>query len=203
MSLYSRHILPTLIDFAMKRDELSGLRSASIPFARGVVVEIGIGSGLNLPFYSASVTKLYGVDPSAELLARARPRAEHVPFPVEFLRQDAQRMALADGTADTIVMTWSLCSVGDPACALRELHRVLKPGGVFIFVEHGLAPDERVRRWQNRLTPAWRRAAGGCHLNRKIDDLIQSAGFTITELHAGYIPGPRVAAYTYNGRATL
>jgi ubiquinone/menaquinone biosynthesis C-methylase UbiE len=203
MSLYSRYVLPTLIDVAMQRDELNGLRSANIPLARGVVVEVGIGSGLNLPFYSASVTKLYGVDPSGELLARASSRAEHVRFPVEFLQQDAQRMALADGTADTIVTTWSLCSVSDPVRALGELRRVLKPGGLFIFVEHGLAPDERVRTWQNRLTPAWRRVAGGCHLNRKIDDLIRSAGFTITELHAGYIPGPRVAAFIYDGRATV
>jgi ubiquinone/menaquinone biosynthesis C-methylase UbiE len=202
MSLYSRHALPLLINFAMAREELTRFRSAHIPNARGVVVEIGIGSGLNLPFYSSAVTKLYGVDPSAELLALARPKAEGLSFGVEFLQQEAERMALADGAADTVVMTWSLCSVGDPARALRELRRLLKPAGVLIFVEHGLAPDAGVRTWQNRLTPAWRRV-GGCHLNRKIDDLIRSAGFTIAGLHAGYIPGPRVATFMYEGRATL
>lgn len=203
MSLYRRLVLPRLIHAAMARDELHGFRAAHIPSARGVVVEIGIGSGLNLPLYSSAVTKLYGVDPSAELLARARPKAARLSFPVEFLQQEAERMTLADGSADTIVMTWSLCSVNDPARALRELRRLLAPAGVLIFVEHGLAPDARVRTWQNRLTPVWRRLAGGCHLNRKIDDLIRSAGFTIADLHVGYIPGPRVATFMYDGRATI
>ncbi len=201
MGLYSHYVLPRLINFAMMRDEVTRLRAAHVPAARGVVLEVGIGSGLNLPFYTAAVTKLYGVDPSAELIAMARPTTVDLPFPVEFLQQSAERIPLSEGSVDTAVATWSLCSIEDPVSALRELRRVLKPGGAFIFVEHGLAPDAGVRTWQNRLTPIWRHVAGGCHLNRRIDDLIREAGLTMTSLHVGYVQGPRFAAYMYEGRA--
>ena len=185
----------------MTRDEVSRLRAAHVPAARGVVLEVGVGSGLNLPFYTAEVTKLHAVDTSAELLAMARPKAKGLVFPVEFLQQNAERIPLHDGSVDTVVVTWSLCSIDNPAAALREVRRVLRPGGAFIFVEHGLAPDATVRKWQNRLTPIWRHVAGGCHLNRPIDGLISDAGFTTTTLKSGYIRGPRVATYTYEGRA--
>jgi ubiquinone/menaquinone biosynthesis C-methylase UbiE len=200
-NLYNRWVLPSLIDFAMSRDEVARLRAAHVPAARGVVLEIGIGSGLNLPFYTAAVTRLYGVDPSAELLAMTRAKTGAVPFPVELLNQDAGRIPLADGSVDTVVVTWSLCSIGDPAAALGEVRRVLKSDGMLIFVEHGLAPDARVSKWQNRLTPFWRPFTGGCHLNRKMDDLVRGAGFTIAELRTEYVPGPRAFGFMYEGRA--
>ena len=194
-------MLPRLINFAMTRDEATRLRAAHVPAARGVVVEVGIGSGLNLPFYTDAVTRLYGVDPSAELLDMARVRAASRPFTVELFEQDAGCVPLADASVDTAVVTWALCSIRDAPAALHEIRRVLASDGTLIFVEHGLAADGGVRRWQNRLTPVWRRFTGGCHLNRKIDDLVRDAGFTITSLRTGYRPGPRALTFTYEGTA--
>ena len=198
---FGKLVLPSLIHFAMTREEVTRLRAANVPAARGAVLEVGIGSGLNLPFYASGVTHVYGVDPSAELLAMARERATAAPFPVELVHGSADRLALADASVDTVVATWSLCSIAHVADALREMRRVLKPGGTFIFVEHGLAPDAGVRKWQNRLTPFWRPFTGGCHLNRKMDDLVRGAGFVIADLHTGYIPGPRALTFMYQGRA--
>jgi ubiquinone/menaquinone biosynthesis C-methylase UbiE len=194
-------VLPSLIHFAMTREEVTRLRAANVPAARGAVLEVGVGSGLNLPFYTRGVTKVYGVDLSAELLAMARERAAAAPFPVELVHGSAERVSLADASVDTVVATWSLCSIANAAEALREMRRVLKPEGTFIFVEHGLAPDAGVRKWQNRLTPIWRPFTGGCHLNREIDDLVRGAGFTIAEMKTGYIPGPRPFTFMYQGRA--
>jgi SAM-dependent methyltransferase len=202
-NLYNRCVLPGLINFAMMRGEATRLRAAYVPAASGAVLEIGIGSGLNLPFYTAAVTRLYGVDPSAELLAMARKKTATAPFPVELFNQDADRIPLADASVDTVVVTWSLCSIADPVAALSEMRRVLKPAGTLIFVEHGLAPDASVRKWQNRLTPFWRRFTGGCHLNRKMDDLVRGAGFTIADLRTEYVPGPRPLTYMYEGQARL
>jgi ubiquinone/menaquinone biosynthesis C-methylase UbiE len=170
-----------------------------IPRARGVVLEVGVGSGLNLPFYTSAVTRLYGVDTSAELLVMARANETRASFPVELRQLPAERISLETATIDTVVSTWTLCSIADPTAALREMRRVLKPGGTLLFVEHGLSPDARVRAWQDRLTPVWRALAGGCHLNRKIDQLIQAAGFAIAELQTGYVPGPRMLTYMYEG----
>ena len=200
MNFYNRRVLPTLINLAMTRDDVTRLRAAHIPAAHGVVLEVGIGSGLNLPFYTSAVTRLYGIDPSAELLAMAREKTAAVPFPVELFNRDAERIPLPDASVDTVVVTWSLCSIPNAADALRDMRRVLKPGGTLIFVEHGLSPDPGVRKWQNRLTPFWRVFAGGCHLNRKMDDLVRDAGFTIAELHTEYVPGPRALAFMYEGR---
>ena len=202
MPFYSRHVLPFLINFAMSRDDVASLRETHVPAAHGSVLEVGIGSGLNLPFYTPAVTRLIGVDPSTELLALARRRAAEVIFPVELLNRDAASIPAADESIDTVVMTWSLCSIGDPAVTLREMRRVMTPDATLIFVEHGLSPDAGVRKWQNRLTPVWSRVAGGCHLNRDIPQLIRSAGFVIRKCQAGYEPGPRPATYTYRGHAT-
>jgi ubiquinone/menaquinone biosynthesis C-methylase UbiE len=200
-NFYDHHVLPRLINFAMTREEATHLRKVNVPAASGVVLEMGIGSGLNLPFYTSAVTRLYGVDPSAELLAIAKPKAAAAPFPVELLNRDASRLPLAADSVDTVVVTWSLCSIADAPEALREMRRVLKPGGTMIFVEHGLSPDAGIRKWQNRLTPFWRRFTGGCHLNRKMDDLVRDAGFTIVDLRKGYAAGPRALTFMYEGLA--
>jgi len=201
VNFYERRVLPRLINWAMTREDATRLRAAHVPAACGVVLEVGIGSGLNLPFYTTRVTHLYGVDSSAELLAMAREKAGAAPFPVELVHGSADRLLLADASIDTVVVTWSLCSIANAADALREMRRVLKPDGTLIFVEHGLAPDAGVRKWQNRLTPFWRPLAGGCHLNRKMDDLVRGAGFTIADLRMEYVPGPSAFTFMYEGRA--
>jgi ubiquinone/menaquinone biosynthesis C-methylase UbiE len=199
--LYRRFVLPRLIDWAMRRDDATRLRRLFVPKAVGVVLEIGIGSGLNLPFYTSAVTRLYGLDPSGELIELARRRASAMAFPVEFFNQGAEQIPLGERSVDTVVVTWSLCSVDDPAVVLTEIRRVLKPGGRFIFVEHGLSPDDGVRKWQNRLTPVWRRCAGGCHLNRPMDTLIRNAGFAVADLRTEYVPGPRPMTFMFEGIA--
>lgn len=201
MNFYNRYVLPRLIQFAMSSPDAARLRTAHVPSARGDVLEVGIGSGLNIPFYTGAVTKLYGIDPSAELLARAKSVAATAPFPVELLTSTAERIPLPDESVDTVVVTWSLCSIPDAAAALREMRRVLRADGTLIFVEHGLSSDADVRKWQNRLTPFWRPWTGGCHLNKKIDDLVRDAGFTIAELRTEYVPGPRALTFMYQGRA--
>lgn len=200
-NFYARYVLPKLIHFAMSRDDAARLRGAHVPAARGEVLEVGIGSGLNIPFYTGAVTKLYGIDPSAELLARAAETAAKAPFPVELFNSSAEHIPLPDESVDTVVVTWSLCSIPNAPAALREMRRVLKPDGSLIFVEHGLSPDRAVEKWQNRLTPYWRPWTGGCHLNRKIDALVRDAGLTIAELRTEYAPGPRAFTFTYQGVA--
>jgi ubiquinone/menaquinone biosynthesis C-methylase UbiE len=204
MGFYSKYVLPHLIDLAMRNKETARLRAAWIPRAQGEVLEIGIGSGLNLPFYSQQVRRVYGVDPSIELQRMARQRATTVPVKAEFLAQSAEEpLPLGSASMDTVVVTWALCSIPDAPKALREMNRVLKPGGRLIFLEHGRAPDPRVVAWQDRLTPLWKHATGGCHLNRKIDELVIAAGFRLAELETCYLPGPRPMTYTYQGIAEL
>jgi ubiquinone/menaquinone biosynthesis C-methylase UbiE len=202
MGFYRKHILPRLIELAMKNKEMARLRAAWIPQARGDVLEVGIGSGLNLAFYSSDVRRVYGVDPSVELQRIARKRAAGIPFQVEFLSQSAETsLPLDSGCIDTAVLTWTLCSIPDPAKALREIRRVLSPSGRLLFVEHGRASDSRVALWQDWLTPGWRRIGGGCHLNRKIDEMISAAGFQMIDLKTTYLPGPKTMTYTYQGIA--
>jgi len=185
----------------MRNPESTRLREIWIPQARGEVLEIGIGSGLNLPFYSTQVRRIYGVDPSIELQRMAR---NHVgKNSVHFLVQSAEEpLPLDSASIDTVVVTWTLCSIPNPANALQEMRRVLKPEGRFLFIEHGRSPDGGVAAWQDRLTPMWKRVAGGCHLNRPVDALIREAGFQISELQTGYLPGPRPMTYTYQGAAS-
>jgi ubiquinone/menaquinone biosynthesis C-methylase UbiE len=200
MGLYAKYLLPRIIDLAMKNKETAKVRAALIPQARGDVLEIGIGSGLNLPFYSPEVRHVFGVDPSLELQKMAQKRLG--PIRVEFLAQSAEEpLPLSDSSIDTVVMAWTLCSIPDASKALQQMRRVLKAEGRLIFVEHGRAPDRKVAAWQDRLTPVWKHATGGCHLNRKVDDLIAGAGFQITELATSYLPGPRPMTYTYQGQA--
>jgi SAM-dependent methyltransferase len=202
MGFYSKYVLPRIVDLAMRNKETARVRAECIPDARGEVLEVGIGSGLNLPFYSDQVSRVYGVEPSIELQRMAQRRAAKTPVKVDFLLQSAeQRLPPADGTIDTVVITWTLCSITNPLRALQEMKRVLKPSGRLIFAEHGRAPDGGVASWQDRLTPVWKHIAGGCHLNRKMDDLITAAGFRICDLKTWYLPGPRPMTFTYQGTA--
>jgi SAM-dependent methyltransferase len=202
MGWYSHYVVPRMIDVAMRNKDAQRLRGVWIPQARGEVLEIGAGSGLNLPFYSREVRRVVGVDPSLELQRMARARVDAARLPVEFLAQSAEEpLPLSAASFDTVVTTWTLCSIPDVSRALQEARRVLKPDGRLIFIEHGRAPDAKVIAWQERLTPFWKHATGGCRLNRKIDDLIAAAGFRVTELQTGYLPGPRPMMYTYQGLA--
>ena len=202
MGFYARYVLPRIIDLAMRNKETTRLRAAWIPQARGDVLEIGIGSGLNLPFYSSEVKRVYGVDPSLELQSMARKRAARLPVYVEFLSQSAEEpLPFPNESMDSIIITWTLCSIANAPKALEQMKRVLRPSGHLIFVEHGRAPDRGVAVWQDRLTPTWKRIGGGCHLNRKVDELITKAGFQITDLKTSYLPGPRPMMYTYQGLA--
>jgi len=168
----------------------------------GEVLELGVGSGLNLAFYdTARVAKVTGIDPSAPLLERARPRAAEAAVAVELVEAAAEQLPFADASFDSAVITYSLCSVDDPACALAELRRVLRPDGELVFVEHGLAPDPATRRWQHRLTPIWRRLGGGCRLDRDISGLLRGAGYQLDELSAAYSDGARWLSFTYQGLA--
>lgn len=204
MGFYDRYLLPRLIDRACSLDRLRDERAQLAPMAAGDVLEIGIGSGLNLPLYDAAkVQRLIGLDPSRPLLAYARRRSAGLPFAVELIEAGAERIALPSRSVDTVVVTFTLCSIAAPGTALQEMRRVLKPEGRLLFLEHGLAPDAGVRRWQRRLTPFWRTFAGGCHLDRDMPALIRAAGFRIDRIDSKYLPQiPRFAGYGYRGTAT-
>jgi len=201
MSIYDRWLLPRLLDLAMRNKEATRYRKKMIPAARGEVLEIGVGSGLNLPFYGPGVARLHALDPSEALLAMARRKRGPGGIPIEFLQRSAEEIPLATHSIDTVVTTWTLCTVPDATKALREARRVLRRGGELVFVEHGLAPDPLVERWQRRLNPLWRCCSGGCNLDRRIDRLVREAGFEILELENEYAKGPRPFTYTYLGRA--
>jgi ubiquinone/menaquinone biosynthesis C-methylase UbiE len=201
MGFYDRHVLPRLINLAMQNPAARAERARLVPEARGRVLEVGIGSGLNLRFYGPRVTGLVGLDPSLPLLEMARRRAPAAPCPVTLAAASAEAIPFRDESFDTLVVTWTLCSIPDAGRALREMRRVLRPGGALLFVEHGRAPDPVVRAWQDRITPVWRRVAGGCHLNRPIDALIRAGGFEIRRLDTTYLRGPRVMTYFYQGEA--
>jgi ubiquinone/menaquinone biosynthesis C-methylase UbiE len=201
MSFYNDHILPHLINLAMRNRELRPYRERVVSRAEGRVLEIGIGSGLNLPFYGTRVEQIIGLEPAARLLEMAQGRAGRSKQPVTFVAGSAEAIPLDDHSIDTVVTTWTLCSIPDALGALKEMRRVLRPGGQLLFVEHGLAPEDNIQRWQNRLTPLWKRIGGGCHLNRPIRTLIESAGFDITSLDTGYVKGPKPMTFLYEGRA--
>lgn len=201
LNFYEHWILPPLLDWVMRQPQLEKYRREVVGSARGRVLEIGVGSGLNLPFYSKQVEIVIGIDPSPRLLAMTRQRAAASEVEAKLIQATAAAIPLADGTIDTVVMTWTLCSIPDPLLALSEMRRVLKPDGRLLFIEHGLCPEVGIERWQHRLTPIWRRVSGGCHLDRKMDDLIRSVGFELTELRNEYADGPRIFTYMYEGCA--
>lgn len=202
MGFYDRHILPHLIDLACGMGAVMKARSQIVPQAHGRVLEIGIGSGLNLEFYNpATVQQIVGVDPSADMQALARERAARIAIPVEMIALELGQIQAPAASFDSIVCTFTLCTIPDAVAALKEMRRVLKPGGRLWFCEHGKAPDAPVLRWQNRLTPIWKPLAGGCHLNRDIPELICAGGFRIGELQSGYLKGPKPMTFVYSGWA--
>nr|WP_281722573.1 class I SAM-dependent methyltransferase [Nitrosomonas nitrosa] len=203
MGFYQDQILPHLIHLAMRSRYLVPYRERIVSEAEGRVLEIGIGSGLNLPYYRPQAREILGLEPSSRLLAMAQGRAHASTGPVTFIGGSAEAIPLDRGTVDTVVTTWTLCSIPWAVKALGEMRRVLKPGGQLLFVEHGLAPEANVRKWQNRLTPIWKRIGGGCHLNRPIRALIESAGFGIARVETVYAPGPKPMTFMYEGRAHL
>jgi ubiquinone/menaquinone biosynthesis C-methylase UbiE len=201
VNLYDRWVLPPTLDLVMRQHQLQKYRREVVAAAIGRVLEVGVGSGLNFPLYDKRVEIVFGIDPSPRLLAIARQRAAAAGVPAQLLQGTASTIPLADRTVDTVVMTWTLCSITDPSAALREMRRVLKPHGQLLFAEHGLSPEAGIERWQHRLTPIWCHLAGGCHLDRKMDDLIRSAGFDILRLRTEYAHGPRLMTYMYLGCA--
>ena len=201
---YARHVLPRLTDLACGVRPIRAQRRELVPRARGRVLEVGIGTGLNLEHYDpAHVERIVGLDPGVEMHRLARRRIERSGLPVEMVALTAETIPFETCSFDTVVMTYSLCTIPDPLAALREMRRVLRPDGRLIFCEHGLAPDASVQRWQRRLTPLWSRIAGGCQLDRNVPALLAAGGFHATDLQAAYLAGPRPLAYQYWGSARV
>ncbi len=203
MRFYEERILPHLIDKACGLSQVRHLRSQIVPLARGQVLEVGMGSGLNLEFYNPEqVDTVYGLEPSEGMRRKAIPNIERSPVAVEWLSLPGEQIPLPDESIDTVLLTFTLCTIPDWRKALEQMKRVLKPGGELLFLEHGEAPHDSTRKWQHRITPAWKKVAGGCHLNRHIADLITHAGFEIQDLENLYMPNaPKIAGYLYKGRA--
>ena len=202
MGLYRKYVLPRVVHLACSARPKMRQREKLVPLASGRVLEVGLGSGLNLSFYDARrVTKVWGLEPSPEMSKMASAAVEAVAFDVEFVSAGGEQIPLDSESFDTVLMTFTLCTIPDAERALREIARVLKRGGQLLFCEHGAAPDAGVRRWQNRIDPLWRRLAGGCHLNRDIPGLIRRGGFEITRMDTMYIPGWRPASFNYWGAA--
>ncbi|MAE02954.1 class I SAM-dependent methyltransferase [Porticoccaceae bacterium] len=203
MSFYDKYILPHFLNCACGTKPIQYQREKVVPLATGLVLEIGIGSGLNIPYYNtAKVTRVLGLDPSEELNRMARKVAEEKGLAVEFILGGAEAIALPDNHVDTVLVTYTMCTIPQVAEANKEINRVLKPKGKLIFCEHGLAPDANIAKWQNRIDPYWGKIAGGCHLNRNIPALISAAGFKIESMEQMYLPStPKFAGYNYWGTA--
>ena len=201
MGLYARFVLPQLLAMAMRQPDLVPFRASVGRAANGRVLELGIGPALNLPFYGPGVSAVIGIDPSPQLLAMAERKRNVQPLDVQLIEGSAEALPLDAAGIDTVVTTWTLCTVPSAAKVLAEARRVLKPGGKLLFAEHGRAPEATVARWQDRLDPVWTRVAGGCHMNRPIADHIAAAGFRMDGLRTAYIAGPRVLTFMYSGAA--
>ena len=201
MSFYQDLVVPHLVNLAMRNRCLLPYRERVVSAARGRVLEIGIGSGLNLSLYPPAVSEIVGLDPSPRLIEMARRSATRLQPRSTLVEGSGEAIPLAGNSIDTIVMTWTLCSIPDAHLALTEIRRVLKRDGQLLFVEHGRAPEKSVCTWQDRLTPIWKHIAGGCHLNRPIQKLIESAGFRMERLTTGYMKGPRPMTFMYEGSA--
>ncbi len=202
MSFYENRVLPHLINFACSTKPNQKQREKIVPLAEGDVLEIGFGSGLNLPFYDTQrVRKIWGLEPSEGMRRKAQPMIDASDLDVAFIDLPGESIPLEAKSVDTVLVTYSLCTIPDAIAALEGMRRVLKPGGSLLFCEHGIAPDESVRRWQGRLNPTWSRVAGGCNMNRDIPELITTGGFEITADERMYIPGLKILGYNYWGRA--
>ena len=202
MGFYDTYLLPRLVHFTCGLKPAMKQRQKVVPLASGRVLEIGIGSGLNIPFYDSSkVSHLWGLDPSPDMWSIALQNAAEHHLDAEYLQSEAESIPLDDNVADTVVMTYTLCTIPEPETALTEIRRVLKPGGRLLFCEHGRSPDEDVRRWQDRLNPVWGKLSGGCNLNRPIAGLLEAAGFNLEGLQTMYIPGWKPACFNYWGSA--
>ena len=205
MGFYDKHILPRFINCACGTKPIMKQREKVVPRASGIVLEIGIGTGLNLPYYDASrVERLIGLDPSEKSWELAGERAAHLDFDVEFIGLPGEQIPLEDASVDTVLVTYSLCTIPDPVSALHGMARVLRPGGSLYFCEHGKAPDANVCQWQDRINPFWRRIAGGCHVNREIPQLLKVGGFDVLDMATSYLPGtPKFAGYNFWGSAQI
>jgi len=203
MGWYAEHILPHLINCACGAKPVRKQREKVVPNAEGRILEVGIGSGLNIEFYDPNkVEMVWGLEPSHGMRKRARQSVAAAPCTIEWLDLPSEEIPLDDNSADSIVMTYTLCTIPDWKTALRQMRRVLKPEGKLLFSEHGAAPDANVRRWQDRITPVWKKIGGGCHLNREIPMMITEGGFNLGQLESMYVPStPKVAGFTYWGYA--
>lgn len=203
MGFWERQVVPRVINLAMGTEGFAKLRARTTRDLTGEVLEVGFGSGLNVPHYPDSVSKVYAVDPSEVGRRLAARRVAASPIPIESIGLDGESLPLADNSVDSVLSTWTLCTIPRPDLALSEIARVLRPGGRLHFIEHGHAPDEKVQRWQRRLNPVQQRIAGGCNLNRRIDHLIADAGFEFVELNRFYVVGPKTMSYMYAGQAQV
>lgn len=205
MGLYDRYVVPRLVTCACGTKPVIKQRQKVVPKAMGTVLEFGIGAGHNLPHYDSSrIDRVIGIDPCATSWELASERAANLDFDVEFIQGSALDVPIEDASVDSVLITFTLCTVPDPMAALREAKRTLKPGGKVYFCEHGLAPDERVAKWQNRVNPIWKKVFGGCHINRDTAGLLTEAGFKLDELEQMYLPGtPTIAGFNTWGEASL
>jgi ubiquinone/menaquinone biosynthesis C-methylase UbiE len=202
MGLYSKYVLPKVVDWVCKQNPSMRQRMKVIPLATGNVLEIGIGSGLNLPLYSSdNIKHLSAIDPSEEMWKKKAIDPKTLPFEFAFMKAFAENIPEENDSFDTVVITYALCTIPDANKVLEEMRRVLKPTGKLIFCEHGKAPDERIQKWQNRVNPIWKRLGGGCNLNRDIPLLIEENGFKINTMETMYIPGWKPASFNYWGTA--
>jgi ubiquinone/menaquinone biosynthesis C-methylase UbiE len=203
MGLYCKHVFPRLMEHIMRGNEFQRLRTEVLQSVAGEVLEIGIGTGLNLSHYGPNVSRVRAVDPTPMLPTRMARRRAAMHFPVEITHQSAERLPYEDRTFDCVVSTWTLCTIPDAVRALGEVRRVLKPDGKFLFLEHGRSDDEKIAAWQDRLNPIQNMIGCGCNLNRRIDDLIAQAGLSITQLDRFVMQGvPRLGGEMYRGTAT-
>lgn len=205
MGFYENRVLPRLIEAGCSTGPILKQREKVVPEARGRVLEVGMGPAINLPFYDPDkVEMVWGLEPSEGMREKAAPRLSSVPFPVEWLGLPGEEIPLDDDSADTVLLTFTLCTIPDFAKALAQMRRVLKPGGQLLFAEHGAASDPGLRKWQDRWDPIWTRFTGGCHVNREIPRLIQEAGFKIDSVDTMYLPGSvKIAAFQYWGAASI
>ena len=201
---YENYVLPKMLDCCCSTKPISYQRKKIVPEASGTILEIGIGSGLNIPYYQKSkVNKVIGLDPSEQLCKMAKKTADDNNFSIDFLINGAEEIELPSNSIDTILLTYTLCSIPEPYIALKEIMRVMKSDGRILFCEHGIAPDEVVQKWQNRINPLWGKLFGGCNINRDIPNILKNGGFKINSLDKMYLPStPKIVGYNYWGEAS-